>query len=55
MQKDFMLNGCLSHRYLTLFGFYHNPNSNHTAEADIHLNISLFKEMFWSLFTNKNT
>lgn len=55
MQNDFRLSGFPSDMYLTLFGFYRNPNSNHTAKVDIHLNTSLLREIIWSLFTNKNT
>lgn len=53
-QNDFRFNSCLPDRYLTLFGFYHNPSSDHTAKVDIHLSIFLLREMLWSLFTNKN-
>lgn len=36
-----------------MFGFYHNSSSDHTPKVDIHSNISLLREILWSLCTNE--
>lgn len=51
--KLFQAQWYLSDRYLTMFDFYHNPSSDHTPKVDIHINISLLREILWSLCTNK--